>query len=143
MTVPSSEMKEALSILVVDDDAMVRTIIMEYLLNYGFKRIEEAKNGKHAQKLMHDNKMYDIIISDWEMPEVDGLTFLKSVRNDPVHSHTKFIMVTSQSSQERFKISRAVKSHVDAYIVKPFRGDVLKTKIYEVLGWTDDEQKVS
>lgn len=139
---PTKEMKEALSILVVDDDAMVRTILAEYLMSFGFVRIDEAKNGKQAMKMMsYENKFYDLVISDWEMPEVDGLTFLKAMRNDPARSETRFIMVTSQSSQERFKISRAAKSRVDAYIVKPFRGDLLKQKVYEVLNWEDDSQK--
>ncbi len=69
------------------------------------------------------------------MPEVDGLVLLKAVRNSPLMANAKFIMVTSQGSQERFKITRAAKSRVDAYMVKPFRGDVLKSKLYEVLGW--------
>lgn len=140
--IPTKEMKDALSILVVDDDAMVRTIVTEYLVTFGFTRIEEAKNGRHAMKIMnYENKFYDLVISDWEMPEVDGLTFLKALRNDPAREMCKFIMVTSQSSQERFKISRAAKSRVDAYIVKPFRGDMLKQKIYEVLGWEEESQK--
>lgn len=141
---PSKDLIEALSILVVDDDAMVRTIVTEYLLSFGFTRIEEAKNGRQAIKMMsYENKFFDLVISDWEMPEVDGLTFLKALRNDPLRDSCKFIMVTSQSSQERFKISRAAKCRVDAYIVKPFRGDLLKQKIYEVLGWEDDSQKAS
>jgi two-component system chemotaxis response regulator CheY len=141
---PTKEMKEALSILVVDDDAMVRTIVTEYLMSFGFVRIDEAKNGRHAIKTMStENKFYDIVISDWEMPEVDGLTFLKALRNDPTRDLCKFIMVTSQSSQERFKISRAAKCRVDAYIVKPFRGDLLKQKLYEVLGWELEEIKAS
>lgn len=142
--VPSNEMLEALSILVVDDDAMVRTILIEYLVSFGFKRIEEAKNGRQALKsLQVDSKFYDVIISDWEMPDVDGLVLLKAVRNHPVLSNAKFIMVTSQGSQERLKISRAAKSRVDAYIVKPFRGDTLKRKIYDVLGWEYAESKAS
>lgn len=134
--IPTDELKERISILIVDDDAMVRTILAEYMVSFGFKRVEEAKTGRHALKLMqYENKVYDIIISDWEMPEVDGLVLLKAVRNNPLMKTTRFLMVTSQSSQERFKITRAAKSRVDGYMVKPFRGDVLKQKIYEVLNW--------
>lgn len=136
---PTQDLKESVSFLVVDDDAMVRTIMIEYLISFGFKRIDEAKNGRQAMKLIqYENKFYDVIISDWEMPEVDGLVLLKGVRNSITMPNAKFIMVTSQGSQERFKITRAAKSRVDAYIVKPFRGDVLKTKVYEVLEWADD-----
>lgn len=134
--IPSDDIKESVSFLVVDDDAMVRTILIEYLVSFGFKRIDEAKNGRQAMKMIqYENKFYDIVISDWEMPEVDGLVLLKAIRNSATMSNAKFIMVTSQSSQERFKITRAAKSRVDAYMVKPFRGDTLKSKLYEVLGW--------
>ncbi len=140
--IPTRDIMESVSILVVDDDAMVRTIIVEYLISFGFKRIEEAKNGRHAMKMIqYENKFYDVVISDWEMPEVDGLVLLKAIRNSLTMGHAKFIMVTSQGSQERFKITRAAKSRVDAYMVKPFRGEVLKTKIYEVLGWQDAATK--
>ncbi len=140
--VPNDEIKESVSFLVVDDDAMVRTILIEYLMSFGFKRIEEAKNGRQAMKMIqYENKFFDVIISDWEMPEVDGLMLLKAVRNSSVVANAKFIMVTSQSSQERFKITRAAKSRVDAYMVKPFRGDILKSKLYEVLGWSEEEKK--
>jgi two-component system chemotaxis response regulator CheY len=142
--IPTAEIKESVSFLVVDDDAMVRTILIEYLMSFGFKRIEEAKNGRHAMKMIqYENKFFDVVISDWEMPEVDGLVLLKSVRNNSLMANTKFIMVTSQSSQERFKITRAAKSRVDAYMVKPFRGDTLKSKLYEVLGWEEENKKAS
>lgn len=142
MIQPTQDMIEKVCILVVDDDAMVRTIVVEYLMSFGFIHVDEAKNGRAAIKgMLQDNKLYDIIISDWEMPGMDGLTLLKALRNDPLRAATKFIMVTSQSSQERFKISRAIKSRVDAYIVKPFRGEVLKTKIYEVMGWKLEKAK--
>ncbi len=136
---PSKEIKESVSILVVDDDAMVRTILVEYLRSFGFKLIDEAKNGRQAMRMIqYDKKIYHVIISDWEMPKVDGLVLLKAIRNSLTLSEAKFIMVTSQGSQERFKISRAAKSRVDAYLVKPFRGDLLKAKLYEVLGWSED-----
>ena len=120
--------------LVVDDDGMVRDIIIQYLKSYGFKNIIEAKDGRAALKYVRNSAVQiDFIISDWEMPHVDGLTLLRAVRGEVHRKDTKFMMVTSQGSHERMKISKAAKSRVDAYIVKPFRSELFKEKIVTLL----------
>jgi two-component system chemotaxis response regulator CheY len=127
-------------VLVVDDDAMVMSILVEYLKSFGFKRILQAKDGKAAIKLLQDpDRKIDLILSDWEMPNVDGHTLLKAVRNHPTRNTVKFMMVTSQSSGERTKIAQAKQLNVDAYIVKPFRGETLREKIFSLLGFAKDE----
>lgn len=129
---------ESFVVLVADDDAMVRCILVEYLKNFGFKHIEQAKNGMEALKYIRDHKKpLDLIVSDWEMPKMDGHVLLKAVRNDPLRFGTKFIMVTSQASQERFKITRAKQLSVDGYIIKPFHGDILRQKVLQVMGIKD------
>jgi len=134
----SKQFDPELSILVVDDDAMVKNILVEYLQSMGFKRVHAAKKSSQALQILQDNKLrIDLIISDWEMPEVSGLTLLKSVRNSPLRKNTPFILVTSQRSMERFKITQAAQWAVDSYIVKPFRQDLLREKIYEIMGWDD------
>jgi two-component system chemotaxis response regulator CheY len=70
------------------------------------------------------------------MPKTDGLTLLKAVRSNPKRAQTPFIMVTSQQSQERMKITKAKQATVNSYIVKPFRADVLREKVETVLGLT-------
>lgn len=121
--------------LVVEDDAMVRAIVVEYLHNFGFKTILEARNGREAQRFLRDYKIkIDIVISDWEMPKMDGHLLLKYIRNDPVRWPMKFIMVTSQNSRERVKISQARQLKVDAYIVKPFNGEIFRSKVFGLLG---------
>lgn len=136
----TKELLESTSILVVDDDAMVRDILVEHLNNFGFKNVFHAKDGKAGLKYIQDHKTpIDIVISDWEMPGASGLTLLKAIRQHPTRSQCKFIMVTSQVSRERVKISQALLWRVDAYIVKPFRGDVLKEKLIEVMGWQDPD----
>lgn len=121
-------------VLVIDDDAMVRDILIDYLKLFGFKRIISAKNATMAITIIQDSKQkIDLVISDWEMPGGDGLSLLQAVRKNPERSHLKFMIVTSQNSMERSKISRAAKWKVDAYLIKPFRGDVFKKKIFEVL----------
>ncbi|HEX4925942.1 MAG TPA: response regulator [Bdellovibrionales bacterium] len=133
---------EDVTVLVVDDDAMVMSIVVEYLKSFGFKHILEAKDGKAAIKILQDpHQRVDMILSDWEMPNVDGHTLLKAVRNHPTRSSVKFLMVTSQNSRERTKIAQARQLNVDAYIVKPFRGEILREKIFKVLGLDKDAPK--
>lgn len=132
------------SILVVDDDAMVRDVIIEYLKEIGMENIYEAKHPRDGLKKIHDKDFHiDLILCDWEMPQVNGLTLLQAVRKSPFRADTKFIMVTSQRSMERYKITRAARWNVDSYIVKPFRQNLLKEKIWEVMYWRDEEKKVS
>lgn len=133
---------ERLIVLVADDDEQVRKIIINYLMIFGFKNILEAKDGTEAFRFIQDSiQKLDLIISDWEMPRTDGLTLLRAVRQHRHRSETPFIMVTSQQSQERLKISNAKKYQVDSYIVKPFRAETLRAKIMEVLGFEDSGQK--
>lgn len=128
-----------LAILVVDDDSMVKSILVEYLVNMGFINVHAAKNSEHALKLIQDPKnAIELVISDWEMPEISGLTLLKAVRNNPARSATPFIMVTSQRSMERFKITQAAQWQVSAYVIKPFRQEALKHKIWQVLEWQEE-----
>jgi two-component system, chemotaxis family, chemotaxis protein CheY len=123
-----------LSVLVVDDDKMVRDIIVQHLKAMGFTRFLEAGDGSEALKILVDStSRVDLILCDWEMPRTDGLSFLRAVRANRFRSETPFIMVTSQQSQERMKVSKAKKNLVNAYIVKPFRAETLRQKIFQVL----------
>ena len=129
-------------ILIVDDDPEVRNVIKNYLMHFGFNLFLEAKDGSEAYRFVLDMRQrIDLIISDWEMPKTDGLTLLKAVRQHQHRSETPFIMVTSQQSQERMKISKAKQAYVDCYIVKPFRAEVLREKVWQALGLNSPEQK--
>lgn len=131
-----------IKVMVVDDDAMVRTIIIEYLRRFGFVNIFEAKNGDAAIKeLRQPGSDFDLVISDWEMPKVNGITLLKAVKGPMGKGRTRFIMITSQISQERFKVSRAIHLDVDGYIVKPFKGDTLRKHVFMALGWPVGDEK--
>lgn len=128
-----------LCILVVDDDAMVRTVLVEYLMSFGFTHILQAKNVPQAVKYLQDPKMQvDLILSDWEMPGAKGLELLKVVRKSSHRKNTPFIMITSQESIERFKITQAAQWRVTEYMVKPFTSDLLKNRIWKVMNWMDD-----
>lgn len=128
-------------IMVVDDDDVVRKIIIEHLTTFGFKNFIEAKDGSEAYRHVVDQiQRIDLIISDWEMPRTDGLTFLRAVRAHKHRADTPFIMVTSQQSQERMKISNAKKHQVNSYIVKPFRAETLREKVFQVLFEAEDKK---
>ena len=125
---------ERMIVLVVDDDEVVRKIVIEHLTSFGFKNFLEARDGAEAFRFVVDQiQRIDLIISDWEMPRTDGLTFLRAVRAHKHRAETPFIMITSQQSQERMKISSAKKHLVNSYIVKPFRGEILREKVFQVL----------
>jgi two-component system chemotaxis response regulator CheY len=121
-------------VLIVDDDLEVRHVIKNYLTMFGFKTFLEANDGAEAYGHILDSiQRIDLIISDWEMPRTDGLALLKAVRSHSYRSATPFIMVTSQQSQERMKITKAKRNAVDCYIIKPFRSEVLKEKVWQAL----------
>ena len=123
------------TILVIDDDAMVRSIVCDYLRSFGFNSLLEASNGEQALKLIRDkNVRINLILSDWEMPAIDGLTVLKATRKIDFRNNVAFIMITSQTPNEVQKINWARRMKVTSYIVKPFTSDVLKEKVFAALG---------
>ncbi len=131
-------------VLVVDDDEQIRSIIKDYLIMFGFKTIIEAKDGADAYRFVLDTvQRIDLIISDWEMPRTDGLTLLRAVRKHHARHKTPFIMVTSQQSQEKLKITHAKRHSVDCYIIKPFRADVLKEKVMQALKLFEEKKEAS
>lgn len=142
MTNTNTMKLERMIVLVVDDEVEVRKVIIEHLISFGFKNFIESNDGAEAFRYVIDQiQRIDLIISDWEMPRTDGLTFLRGVRAQKHRTDTPFIMVTSQQSQERMKISNAKKHHVDSYIVKPFRGETLREKVFQVLFAWEEKQK--
>lgn len=137
-----SQVDNSLPIMLVDDDAMVRGVVEEYLKSFGFTRILSVSDPQKAIKLLQDPKIpVGLIISDWEMPGMSGLTLLKAIRNHPVRCQTRFIMITSQRSMERFKVTQAAQWRVNSYLMKPFRAETLREKIWSVMGW--DQQNAA
>ena len=120
-----------MNVLVVDDFATMRRIVKGVLKDLGFKKFIEAENGK-AALLELKKEQVGLIVSDWNMPEMTGLEFLKAVRSDELLKGIPFIMVTAEGQKEN--IVEAVKAGVSNYIVKPFTPDTLKEKLEAVLG---------
>ena len=117
---------EGKKVLVVDDSAVMRQIIKKNLKELGFGELSEAENGAAGLKKAGEEPI-DLIVSDWNMPNMTGLEFLKAVRADASLKGIAFIMVTSESDKE--KIMEAVKAGVNQYIVKPFNAIQLEEKI--------------
>ena len=117
---------EGKKVLVVDNSAVMRQIIKKNLKELGFTELSEAEDGAAGLKKAGEEPV-DLIVSDWNMPNMTGLEFLKAVRADASLKGIAFIMVTSESDKE--KIMEAVKAGVNQYIVKPFNAIQLEEKI--------------
>ena len=113
-------------VLVVDDFATMRKIVKNVLKQINIENVVEAENGKHALNVLKSEDV-DLIISDWMMPEMTGIEFLKACKDDDVKKKIPFIMVTAEGQKE--SVMEAIKSGVDNYIVKPFTPDKLKEAI--------------
>ena len=124
-------------ILVVDDTAFTRNITVTHLLDLGIpsSSISQAVNGKegwHELKQAHKiGKPYTLVLSDWNMPTMNGLEFLKKVRADETFQYIPFILVTTESEKE--KIIEAVTHKVTNYIIKPVTMASLEEKIIDYI----------
>jgi two-component system chemotaxis response regulator CheY len=119
-----------MKILVVDDFPTMRRIVKTLMRQQGFTNFVEAEDGEQGYKMLQSQGDIEFIVSDWNMPNMTGLEFLKKVRSDPKFKHLPFLMVTAEAEQEN--IIEAVKSGVSNYIVKPFTGDTLREKLAKV-----------
>jgi len=115
-----------MKVLVVDDFATMRKIIKNVLKQINVDSVLEAENGKHALTVLKGDTV-DLIISDWIMPEMTGIEFLKACKQDEEIKKIPFIMVTAEAQKDN--IMEAIKSGVDNYIVKPLTPEKLKDAI--------------
>ena len=122
-------MDPKMKILVVDDFSTMRRILKNILRQLGFENIIEADDGDTAQRKMETERI-DLIISDWNMPRMNGLDFLKWVRAHDEFKDIPFLMVTAEAQKEN--VLEAVKAKVSNYIVKPFNAETLSEKLEKV-----------
>jgi len=123
-----------MKILVVDDFSTMRRIVKNLLRQLGFIHIEEAEDGAQAYSKLKTGG-FGFVVSDWNMPNLDGLGLLKKVREDEDLKDLPMLMVTAEAEKE--KVVQAIQAGVNNYIVKPFTGEVLKEKmdkIFEKIG---------
>jgi two-component system chemotaxis response regulator CheY len=119
-----------MKILVVDDFSTMRRIVKNLLKQIGYVNIEEAEDGALAYAKLKGGE-FSFIVSDWNMPNMDGLDLLKKVRSDPELKDIPVLMVTAEAEKE--KVITAIQAGVNNYIVKPFTGEVLKEKMDKIL----------
>ncbi len=113
-------------VLVVDDFSTMRKIVMSILKGLGYKDLTEAEDGAQAYSKLQGGG-FGLVVSDWNMPNTDGLELLKMVRSDAALKDLPFLMITAETEKE--KVVSAIQAGVSNYIVKPFTAEGLKEKL--------------
>ena len=121
----------AIKVMVVDDQTSMRAMIRRTLQDIGFKDVRDKAGPAEALAAIRSDRVH-LIISDYNMPDMDGLQFLEAVRADPVIGKTVFIMLTGSADKEI--VQKAAALGVNNYVVKPFAPAALKEKIERVFG---------
>ncbi|MGE4298820.1 MAG: response regulator [Desulfovibrionaceae bacterium] len=123
-------MNKDIRILVVDDFKSMRSLIRSVLMKLGFKNVIEADDGASAWRVLNEEPV-DLVISDWNMPQVKGIDLLRKVRESEQFRTLPFLMVTAEGFKEN--VIEAVKAGVSGYIVKPFSPGALEDKLQKIL----------
>lgn len=118
-----------IKILIVDDFSTMRRIVKNILKQIGYTDIDEAEDGNGALVKLRQDK-YDLVVSDWNMPNMSGLDLLKAIRADNGLNGIPVLMVTAEAKKEN--VVEAIKAGVNNYVVKPFTAEVLKEKIEKI-----------
>jgi two-component system, chemotaxis family, chemotaxis protein CheY len=123
-----------MKVLVVDDFSTMRRIVKNLLRDLGFTNISEADDGSTALPMLQGGD-FDFVVTDWNMPGMQGIDLLKAIRADESLAHLPVLLITAEAKKEQ--IVMAAQAGVNGYIVKPFTAATLKTKldkIFERLG---------
>jgi two-component system, chemotaxis family, chemotaxis protein CheY len=123
-------MSKDLRFLVVDDFSTMRRIVKNFLNDLGYHNVEEADDGTTALPLLRSGNV-DFLITDWNMPEMQGLELLKIVRSEPALKQLPVLLLTAEAKREQ--IVEAAQAGVNGYVVKPFTAQTLKDKIEKIL----------
>lgn len=118
-----------MKILVVDDFSTMRRIIKNILRQLGYTSVLEADDGATALEALRSEKI-QLIISDWNMPQLSGLELLKKIRQTPEWQGIPFLMVTAEGQKEQ--VLQAIREKVSNYIIKPFTPETLAEKIEKI-----------
>lgn len=127
-------MDKNMKILVVDDFSTMRRIIKNLLKDLGFANIQEADDGNTALPMLQQGD-FDFVVTDWNMPGMQGIDLLRAIRADANLKHIPVLMVTAEAKKEQ--IVAAAQAGVNGYVIKPFTAATLKeklAKIFERLG---------
>ena len=124
------EIDKDIKVLVVDDFATMRKIERNILSQLGIKNVDEADDGVTALPKIQQNT-YDVVLLDWNMPQMSGLELLKAIRSDPNSKNIPVLMVTAEALKDN--IVAAAQAGVNDYLVKPFTAAVLEEKLKKIL----------
>ena len=125
-----------LKFLVVDDFSTMRRIVRNLLKELGYTNVDEAEDGAIALQKLNSGS-FDFVVTDWNMPNMDGLTLLQTIRRTPQLKHLPVLMVTAEAKKEN--IIAAAQAGASGYVVKPFTAVTLAEKlqkIFEKMGRT-------
>ncbi len=122
--------KTAMKFLVVDDFSTMRRIVRNLLKELGYVNVEEAEDGVEGLSKLRA-ATFDFVVSDWNMPNMDGLTMLQNIRADPALKHLPVLMVTAEAKKEN--IVAAAQAGASGYVVKPFTAATLDEKLTKIL----------
>lgn len=115
--------------LVVDDFATMRRIVRNLLKDLEFVDVDEAEDGAIALQKLKDGP-YDFVVSDWNMPNMDGLTLLQNIRGEEKLKHLPVLMMTAEAKKEN--IVAAAQAGASGYVVKPFTAATLSEKLNRI-----------
>lgn len=118
-----------LKFLVVDDFSTMRRIVRNLLKELGYTNVEEAEDGSAALSKLRKDR-FDFVVSDWNMPVMDGLTMLQNIRADPALKSIPVLMVTAEAKREN--IVAAAQAGASGYVVKPFTAATLDEKLNKI-----------
>jgi two-component system chemotaxis response regulator CheY len=121
----------SIRVLVVDDQMTMRSLVRTGLQQLGLVDVNEAPDGEEALRSLLTRPVH-LVISDYNMPKLDGLGLLRAIRSHPPLAKTAFIMLTGRADKEL--VQKAVQFGVNNYLVKPFTVTTLKEKIEAVFG---------
>ena len=126
---PEGALDKNMKVLVVDDFSTMRRIVKNLLRDLGFTNIQEADDGSTALPMLQGGD-FDFVVTDWNMPGMQGIDLLKAIRADVNLSHIPVLLITAEAKKEQ--IVMAAQAGVNGYIVKPFTAATLKTKLDKI-----------
>ncbi|MBU2754420.1 chemotaxis protein CheY [Acidithiobacillus sp. CV18-2] len=129
-----------ISILIVDDFSTMRRIVRNLLREIGFTNFDEAEDGVQALQKLH-GRPFDFVVSDWNMPNMQGIDLLRAIRADGQLRHIPVLMVTAEAKREN--ILEAAQAGVNGYIVKPFTAETLREKLDAIFKRLQAAQRAS
>ena len=126
---PEGALDKNMKVLVVDDFSTMRRIVKNLLRDLGFTNISEADDGSTALPMLKEGS-FDFVVTDWNMPGMQGIDLLKAIRADANLSHIPVLLITAEAKKEQ--IVMAAQAGVNGYIVKPFTAATLNAKLDKI-----------